>query len=96
MRMQSTRISAASVIAMDGSGRISAVMVPIAAIAARPTNGWRGALSNFISFGVLAYQRRGAQASIYLRSTLYVKICVFCKERRSLVRRRGDLEIASP
>ena len=31
-----------------GSGKSSAVIMPIAAISARPTNGWRGALSNFI------------------------------------------------
>jgi hypothetical protein len=47
-RMQSTRISAVAVTATGGSGRISAVIIPIAAIIARPTNGWRGALSIFI------------------------------------------------
>jgi hypothetical protein len=61
MRMQSMRISAAAVTAMDGSGRISAVIIPIAAMTAKPTNGWRGALSNFI-YRLLAYLRRTKQA----------------------------------
>src|SRR5436190_24195418 len=48
VRMQSARIIAVGVTATDGSGKISAAIIPIAAISARPTNGWRGALSNFI------------------------------------------------
>ena len=35
-------------VATDGSGKSSATIIPIAAINARPTNGWRGALSNFM------------------------------------------------
>src|SRR5207247_9731193 len=48
VRMQSARIIAVGVTATDGSGKISAAIIPIAAISAKPTNGWRGALSNFI------------------------------------------------
>ena len=48
MRMQSARIIAVAVTAADESGKISAAIIPIAAMSARPTNGWRGALSNFI------------------------------------------------
>jgi len=46
--MQSARIIAVAVTATDGSGKTSAVMIPVAARNARPTNGWRGALSDFI------------------------------------------------
>src|SRR5205809_1410711 len=62
VRMQSARIIAVAVRAIDGSGRISAAIIPSAAITARPTNGWRGALSNFID-GLLAYLPRTKQAS---------------------------------
>jgi hypothetical protein len=70
--MQGMRISAAAVTAMDGSGRISAVIIPIAAMTAKPTNGWRGALSNFIA-GLLAYLSRTTQACC--RSSLTVTAC---------------------
>jgi hypothetical protein len=46
--MQIARIITAGVMAKEGSGKISAMMIPVAAINARPTNGWRGALSNLI------------------------------------------------
>src|SRR5213083_990071 len=46
--MQSERIIAVAVAATDGRGKISAAIIPVAAISAKPTNGWRGALSNFI------------------------------------------------
>src|SRR5437899_8133222 len=46
--MQAVRMIAVTVRATDGSGKSSAVIIPIAAISARPTNGWRGTLSNFI------------------------------------------------
>src|SRR6266496_3000607 len=48
MRMQSASIIAVAVTATDGSRKISAAIIPIAAMSAKPTNGWRGALSNFI------------------------------------------------
>src|SRR5207248_3096945 len=46
--MQSARIIAVGITAADGTGRISAAIIPMAAISASPTNGCRGALSNFI------------------------------------------------
>jgi hypothetical protein len=39
VRMQSARIIAVAVRATDGSGKISAAIIPIAAISAKPTNG---------------------------------------------------------
>jgi len=63
MRMQTAKIIAIAVTAIDGSGSISAVIIPIAAITARPTNGWRGALSNFID-GLFAYPGFTRQAAI--------------------------------
>jgi hypothetical protein len=50
-RMHSARITPVAVTATDGSGKISAVIIPIAAMSAKPTNGWRGTLSNFICGG---------------------------------------------
>lgn len=66
-RMQSARIIAVAVMAIDGGGKISAVIIPIAAITARPTNGWRGALSNFIN-GLFAYPTSSRQAAIVRRN----------------------------
>ena len=63
VRMQSARIIAVAVKATDGSGMISAAIIPIAAMSARPTNGWRGALSNFIH-RLFAHQALGRQAAI--------------------------------
>jgi hypothetical protein len=48
VRMHSARIITVAMRATDGSGMISAATIPIAAMSARPTNGWLGALSNFI------------------------------------------------
>src|SRR6267378_2850337 len=61
VRMQSARITAVGIRATDGSGRISAVMIPITAMSARPTNGWRGALINFIH-RLFAHRALGRQA----------------------------------
>src|SRR5216117_3146947 len=79
VRMQSARIIAVAVRAIDGSGRISAAIIPSAAITARPTNGWRGALSNFID-GLLAYLPRTKQASS--RSSLRDAACNLNTRRR--------------
>src|SRR5216117_32639 len=79
VRMQSARIIAVAVRAIDGSGRISAAIIPSAAITARPTNGWRGALSNFID-GLLAYLPRTKQASS--RSSLRDAACNLNMRRR--------------
>src|SRR5262249_112063 len=46
--MQTSTIIAAEMSAVDASGTISATTIPVAAISASPTNGWRGTLSNFI------------------------------------------------
>src|SRR5215831_5387727 len=46
--MQIPTIIAAEISAVDVSGKISATIIPAAAIGASPTNGWRGTLSNFI------------------------------------------------
>src|SRR5436309_14214557 len=67
IRMQTAKIIAIAVTAIDGSGKISAVIIPIAAITARPTNGWRGALSNFIN-GLFAYPTSSRQAAIVRRN----------------------------
>src|SRR4029077_9321683 len=61
LRMQSASIIAVGIRAADGSGRISAMVIPIAAISARPTNGWRGALSDFIH-RLFAHRALGRQA----------------------------------
>src|SRR5881396_3789360 len=79
VRMQSARIIAVAVRAIDGSGRISAAIIPSAAITARPTNGWCGALSNFID-GLLAYLPRTKQASS--RSSLRDAACNLNTRRR--------------
>src|SRR6058998_2005334 len=79
VRMQSARIIAVAVRAIDGSGRISAAIIPSAAITARPTNGRRGALSNFID-GLLAYLPRTKQASS--RSSLRDAACNLNTRRR--------------
>src|SRR5947199_9344372 len=79
VRMQSARIIAVAVTEIDGSGRISAAIIPSAAITARPTNGWRGALSNFID-GLLAYLPRTKQASS--RSSLRDAACNLNTRRR--------------
>ena len=59
--MQSASIIAVGIRAADGSGRISAVITPITAMSARPTNGWRGALINFIH-RLFAHRALGRQA----------------------------------
>src|SRR5256884_2735631 len=79
VRMQSARIMAVAVREIDGSGRIPAAIIPSAAITARPTNGWRGALSNFID-GLLAYLPRTKQASS--RSSLRDAACNLNTRRR--------------
>jgi hypothetical protein len=63
--MQSARIITAAVTATDGSGKISAAIIPIAAMSARPTNGWRGALSNFIEWRFRLCRVRKASRNRY-------------------------------
>ena len=48
IRMHAARIIAAGASAVDRTGKVSATTIPVMAISARPTNGCRGALSNFM------------------------------------------------
>src|SRR5262249_26788849 len=61
-RMQMARITAIEMSAVGRSGKISATIIPVIAISARPTNGCRGALSNF-TYRLLSYLAVSGQAA---------------------------------
>ena len=63
MMMQIARTIAATINAAEESRRTSAKIIPIAAMSASPTNGWRGAFSNFIH-RLFAYPALARQAAI--------------------------------
>ena len=71
-RMQLPRTIAAKINTVDRSGTISATVIPVAAINASPTNGWRGALSGFIysQFSLIACWQRKLQYVCARRRTI--------------------------
>ena len=72
--MHAVRIIAAGTSAVVRTGRISATVIPIMAISARPINGCRGGVGNFMpsQFSLIGPLERKPQSCYELSATIEV------------------------
>ena len=71
-KMQIVRIIVAGDKTIDGIGKSSATVIPAAAISARPTNGWRSAVTSIFTQPLFAYRAFTRQAAIANSKHRYV------------------------
>jgi hypothetical protein len=94
MKVQNARAIAVAVRAAGGGGKISAVIIPTAAINARPTNGWRGALRNFMRWRFRLSRIGKASRNRVVPRRSCRRCCLLAKNFELGSRQQGTVEAA--